>query len=345
MIGRRRLAGSRDIAAEALSEIADIWNVDHARVIARDNGFDWWPEEFKVSVTAVRRTDGYVPETWQLCVKTDFLKDIPVDDARFVKFVGANSGVWGSTYAWAFPAKEVWEHYRTPGSTPRLWFANTAYLTAENASWLPAFLAHMSILQPINARLASQANELLFGGVPDSSTSRLLGRAKQSDVLTNTIASYAQAGNGVNRWLTTDEFETLANDWRRLPGSFCDANDHGFVLQMQMDAEYPAVIRLTTEAHPQLGEGLLGNVKLPIFDDTVKIAEQCATWNLTDTMWKDIPQFGCWHPFVVDDDLASPQFSSFIPNALFGKGIASLTVLWLYQKFRAAVYNECPTPS
>jgi len=338
-------ARGRDIASAALGEISDVWKVDHTRVVARDDGFDWWPEDFKVSVTAIRRTDGHVPETWMLSIRTDFLKDIPIDDARFLKFAGLNSGVFGSTYAWVFVPEVAWDHYRTRGATPRLWFANTAYLTADNASWLPGFLAHMSVLQPINARLASQAQGLLFGGTPDTSTSRLLGRSNQSDVLSQSLAAIADSGSSVNRWIGTNEFEVLASNWRRLPGSVCHGNDYSFDLQVPLDGDLPGAIRLSTdEVHVQMGNGLLGNLRLPIFDDLKSTAERCAAWNLTDTMWNDIPQFGCWYPLVLEHDEACPQFSTFIPNALYGNGIASLTVDWLYQKLRAVMYKEFPTP-
>jgi hypothetical protein len=76
---------TRDIVSEALIEIADIWKVDPARSIPTDDGFDWWPGDFKVSVSTTRRTDGYVPETWMLSVKTDFLKEIPIDSDRFLR--------------------------------------------------------------------------------------------------------------------------------------------------------------------------------------------------------------------------------------------------------------------
>jgi hypothetical protein len=107
----------------------------------------------------------------------------------------------------------------------------------------------------------------------------------------------------------------------------------------------PAVIRLSTrKMHPQLGNGLHGDLKLPIYDEQKSITERCAALNLRETMWTDIPQFGCWWPFALGtDDHACLNFSSFIPNALYGKGIASLMVLWLYQRIRLVVHGEYPT--
>src|SRR5207248_11727344 len=95
--------------------------------------------------------------------KIDFLKDVPLNSDRFVKFASLTSGIYGATHAWVFPPGEVWDHYRTPGAMPQLWFANTAYLTAENASWLLRFLADMSINQPINAPLAAKMQDILGG--------------------------------------------------------------------------------------------------------------------------------------------------------------------------------------
>jgi hypothetical protein len=334
---------TRDIVSEALIEIADIWKVDPARSIPTDDGFDWWPGDFKVSVSATRRTDGYVPETWMLSVKTDFLKEIPIDSDRFVRFAGLTSGAFGSTYAWVFPPREVWNHYGAAGTKPQLWFANTAYLTSENAWWLPRFLASMSIVQPINARMAAGMPQTLGGGVPNVSSSVLLGRSQQKDVLDETMAAYSLRGSSPNRWVATGEFETIADNWNGLEQCVCSGNATQFTLEMDLGGR-PAFLRLSThEKHPHLGNGLHGNLKLPIFGDTKSIAERCAALNLSETMWTDIPQFGCWYPFCLPDDGACLSFSSFIPNALYGEGIASLILLWLFQRIRLVVHGEHPT--
>jgi hypothetical protein len=333
-----------DIASEALAEIADIWKVDHARLIPTENGFDWWPGEYKVSVTATRRTDGHVPETWMLSVKTDFVKEFPIHNNRLVlTFATVASESLGSTYAWVFPPAEVWNHHGIRGSKPQLWFANTAYLTSENAWWLPQFLARMSIMQPINARSAAWLTEALGGGVPNVSTSALLGRAAQKDVLDEGYAEYSSRGKLPNRWIGSGEFEKIAAEWSQAERCLCSADGEGFTLRMDL-GDQPASITLSTnEKHPQLGNCLRGNLMLPIVDDLKTISERSAALNLGETMWTDIPQFGSWLPFRLADDLACLAFSSFIPNALYGEGIASLMVLWLYQRIRLVVYGEHPT--
>jgi hypothetical protein len=338
----RPLMKERNIASEALIEIADIWQVDHARSVDTEDGFDWWPGDFRVSVSAIRRTDGHEPETWMLSVKTDFLKDVPLNSDRFVRFASSSSGVYGATHAWVFPPAEVWDHYRTPGATPQLWFANTAYLTAENASWLPRFLADMSINQPINAPLAAKMQNVL-GGTLNVSRPRLLGRSAQQDILGDALAVNSPWKTQPSRWIASGEFEIIAENWKARDQCVCRGDTRGFTLEIPLGESRTAIKLSTNQTHPQLGNGLLGELELPLFDFTKNVAERCASLNLGETMWTDIPQFGSWHHFALPDDHAAPKFSSFIPNALYGNGIASLMVLWLYQRYRFVVHGEYPT--
>jgi hypothetical protein len=342
--GRTRpLMTTRNLASEALTEIADLWKVDHARVIETEHGFDWWPEDFRVSVSAIPRTDGHVPETWMLSVRTDFLRDIPVGSDQFVRRMSLLSATSGAMHAWVFPPAEVWDHYCTNSDTPQLWFANTAYLTAESAWWLPRFLSDMSIMQPISAQLESDMPELV-GGVLNVSSPRLLGASAQQDVLGERLAAYVSRGRAPSRWIGSGEFETIAAKWSAPDQHVCSGDGKGFRLEIPLGGSHALIALSTTERHPKLGNGLLGKLRLPLFDLKDNVAERCAALNLGDTMWTDIPQFGCWHPFYLPDDHAAPQFSSFIPNALYGNGIASLMVYWLCQRYRLIVHGEYPTP-
>jgi hypothetical protein len=332
-----------NIASEALTEISDIWKVDPARSVETEDGFDWWPGDFRVSVSAIRRTDGHGPETWMLSVKTDFLKDVPLNSDQFVEFASMFCGVLGATHAWVFLPAEAWEHYRTPGATPRLWLANTAYLTAENAWWLPRLLADMSINQPINATIAATARETL-GGAPDVSRPRLLGRSAHQDIVSDALAINSPWKTSPSRWIGSGEFEKIAEKWQVLDHCVCRVTPEGFTLDIPHGRAQATIMLSTSQTHPQLGNGLLGNLKLPLFDRMRNVAERCAVHNLRESMWAGIPQFGSWHPFRLPDDHAAPQFSSFIPNALYGNGIASLMVLWLYQRYRLVVHGEYPAP-
>jgi hypothetical protein len=199
-------------------------------------------------------------------------------------------------------------------------------------------------MQPITARTAAVTSKALGGGVPNVSSSALLGRSLQKDVLDETFAAYSLRGSSSNRWAGTGEFGTIAGNWNGLEQCVCRGDREGLTLEVHL-GDPPARIRLSTnKKHLQLGNGLLGDLTLPIYGEKKSIAERCAALNLRETMWTDIPQFGCWWPFdLKTDDHACLKFSSFIPNALYGEGIASLMVLWLYQRIRLVVHGEYPT--
>jgi hypothetical protein len=329
------MANIQDELAEiALQEIAAIWKVDQAKSIRRDDGFDWWPGDYRVSVSAWPRKDGQQPATTLVSIRTDFLKDVPINDSKFVRLAAMSSRFFTSTYAWVYPPAEVWAEHAEPGATPRLWSANTAYVTPHNKDWLPAFIARTSIMQPINAQIqAAQAPEFLGGGAPD--LSRPAGLAPGLDGMLELVAqAYVSLGNEANRWVGTGEFQKIAENWGQSDYSFGFGDDGGLTLETPFGDD-SALIRLKTdERHPQLGNGLLCTLQLPFSDEPTRTAEECAFLNLLETFWTEteIPLLGCWHPHISRGGLEGPAFTSFVPNALYQPGIASHMTLWLLER-------------
>jgi hypothetical protein len=320
---------------QALKAIAEIWKVDDARSRWRDDGFDWWPGDFRVSVNAFRRVDGLGPETWLLSVRTDFLKDVPVDDPKFVRLAAVTSRFLASTYSWVYPTAEVWEQHGQPETLPKLWFSNTAYVTSDNVDWLPGFLAWMSIMQPVNAQIqAKEAPEFLAGGVPDVSRPEAPGVSGLHDTLEIAAQVYVPIGRKVNRWIGTSEFSAIAEKWGTLDHCYGNGDPQGLTLETSFGDD-TALIRLRTdEKHPQLGNGLLATLQVPFFGEPKLIADECAGLNLLETLWTDIPQFGCWHPHASRGEREGLAFSTFVPNALHQAGLATQTTLWMLQRAR-----------
>jgi len=151
------------MGARAVKAVAELWRSDGPRSRWRDDGFDWWPGDFKVSVSALQRLDEFGPETWQISVRTEFLKDVPIKHPDFAERIGILSK-FSSTYALVCPPPPLWERHGAPGTLPHLSFSNTAYVTSESVEWLPVFLGQMAIMQPINAQLQSEATAPLFPG-------------------------------------------------------------------------------------------------------------------------------------------------------------------------------------
>lgn len=72
------------LGAQAVEQMADLWKVDASRSIRTQDGFDWWPGNFRVSVTAHPRMDGQGPATCALWIRTELLRDVPIESDKFV---------------------------------------------------------------------------------------------------------------------------------------------------------------------------------------------------------------------------------------------------------------------
>ncbi len=327
------MPNEHDLGSRTLKDIAEFWMVSDANSVWSDGGFDWWPGDFRVSVRAHRRQDNEVPETWWIRISTDFLKDVPVDDARFVSLAATTSRFFTSTYAWVYPPAEIWAKHGEKGVRPGLWFSNSGYVTSANIDWLPFFLARMSIMQPINAQIQAKGMpKMLMKGLPDVSRPERLRRARFDEILEIAAQVYVPMGREESRWIGTGEFSKIAENWGRSNLCFGNGDAHGLTLEASI-GEDTALIRLRTdEKHPQLGHGLLATLQLPHFAQDKEICEQCASLNYMESLWTDIPQLGCWHPHRSRGDVDGLAFSSFVPNALHESGIATHAALWMLQR-------------
>jgi hypothetical protein len=313
----------RGLGPRALSTIAELWQAKGARSHWRDDGFDWWPGDFKVSVSALRRLDEFGPEMWQISVRTDFLKDVSINEPDFATRVGLLSKL-SSTYALIYPPPDVWKQYGVSGVTPGLSFSNT-------------------IMQPIHAQLQSATTAPLFpGSSPAVSRPEALAKSGLDAMLEVAAQAYVPDGREPSWWLGKDEFWTIATHWNQFEYCHGEANKRGLFLETSFGDTTARIALWTDQASIQLGNGLLATLQIPFFADAKTIADECAHLNFAETLWIDIPQFGRWHPHTLGEGRECPAFAMFIPNALYGPGIASHAVHWMLQRARGLRQQRWP---
>jgi hypothetical protein len=218
------MAQGKGLASQSLEGIAKVWQLDEVRSNWSEEGFEWWPGDFRVSVMAQPNARQRESERWRVIIRTDFLKDVPVHDEQFTQCASVFSRFMTSTYAWAYPISEVWKELvelGSPNTMPTMWFANCAYVDAENVGWIPEFLARMAIMQPINAQIqAHNAPEWLKGGIPDTSHPEHLADAGLDEVLEVAARIYVPIGREDCRWAGTKEFSDFAEQYAKNDNCF-----------------------------------------------------------------------------------------------------------------------------
>src|SRR5262245_25865099 len=145
------MTSDQGLAAQVIQRIAKVWQIDKARSAwpfhskTDPEGFDWWPGDFRVRVRAESSKLQEHIDTIRLIIRTDVLKKVPIADERFIVRTALLSRST-STYGWVYPSAPFWEQYSKRGFDhsgvgPTLRFSGSAYISPDNVSWLPDFLA------------------------------------------------------------------------------------------------------------------------------------------------------------------------------------------------------------
>ena len=330
------MSDTEELAISIIRRVASLWQIDQDRSTLFDDGFDWWPGHFCVQFRVVEEEGR---NDVRVSVRTDFLKDVPIAEDKFIELSAAFSLKATPTYAWIYPPDDFWNHlHPTPTKeTPRLQFSSTAYVTEEMSGWLTDFVAGMAIIQPINADIHAKSMQEAIGGTWDVS-----GPMVSSDVgydqMTETLELvYGPVGQEPNRWIGSLEFEEFAEQWGRSDLCFGMGDPSGLTLETPLGSGSIMIRLRTNQKHPQLGQGLLGTIQFPFFGGANEIARLSAELNFLESwQWTQFPQNGCWHVVEGEGDQYGLAFSTFVPNALHRPGIATNLAIWLFSRARWA---------
>jgi hypothetical protein len=152
---------SDPVLAAMLEEITQIWSVEDSERRELENGFEWLPGSHSVQVRISRHVER--PDAIRIWITTDYLRSVPVENVDFVRWVGLTSKFLCSGYSLVHPPPDIWREF-FDNHPADLTLFSSAYIDEHTAGWLPAFLARMAIMQPINAEIRSTEAPKLFGG-------------------------------------------------------------------------------------------------------------------------------------------------------------------------------------
>jgi hypothetical protein len=216
---------------------------------------------------------------------------------------------------------------------------SSAYISSDVMGWLPAYLARVAILQPIDAEIRARVHAELFGGRPAYAPEAKIKR-EYDEMLDVVKDAYAPAGEEPNWWNRAgalEEFverETFKENGITLLATgeepvIVSLNERGLLLVAVFNDQPARIALRCTERHPQLGNGLRVTIQLPAVPDQDQAVEHAASLNLLEAeTWTDFPQLGCWATREAEEGGHEIAHASFIPNALSGPGIAENYIYW-----------------
>jgi hypothetical protein len=311
-----------------LEEIRAIWEVKPGDFQPIDGGFHWWPGHHKVTVRCLPKSTPGDDPAWRLSVVTEYLQGLDLEATESLTHI-VGMGAYAPTYGWAFMPPQVSNEHKIPvdGSVN---LHSVTYVRPDTTQWLPRVFAQLAIMQAIDAQRTADSFGGMLKGAANKSGPRFERRSDEfAGILNVAKLVLAPAGQGPSRWTDSAEFGDVLQRLRNADSCAGGLRPGGLVLEVPFGTD-SALLGLRHDiAHPALGSGLLGTIRLPLLQTQSECALASMWLNyLATSSWTDAPVHGTWHPQEVNQQSFCPAYALFIPNALHAAGLALNVALW-----------------
>jgi hypothetical protein len=325
-----------------LEKIADVWAIGPGEANWDNDGrtdyakFSWWPGDFCVKARADLDAGDADPAV-RLRIDTDFIRGIDLSSDAITSLVASIAHLHTSGFAWVYAPPELETMFKRASKgafDQSIWLSTTAYIREETAGWLPQFAARMAILQPISAQIQAGSLAELLRAEPNASSDPLNPHGPLDQILNVLGEVIAPIGREPSRWDGCDEFATFAEAYGRSDNCFGMGDPTGLTLETPFGEDSALIRLITNQAHPQLGNGLLATLQLPMVLDESEITKLANELNWMEaTSWTGFPLLGCWHS-KKQGEVYMVAFSTFIPNVLYMPLIATNIAFWMLHRAR-----------
>jgi hypothetical protein len=328
---------------EILERIANNWAIEPSRVHWDNDGpsdysaFSWWPGDFCVTARANLHASSSDPAV-RVRIDTEFIRGIEFSDEAVALQTAFTAHLYASGSALVYRPPEIQKIFSESTSHEvdprRLWLSTTAYIREETVGWLPQFLGRMAILQPITSQFQADGLASVLHAEPDKSSDISEPNAPPDDILNVLSEVFVPIGREPSRWYGSEEFAAFAEQWGRNDNCFGMGDPAGLTLEAPFGADSSLIRFFTDQPRPQLGNGLLATLQLPVIADALTMAKLANELNYMEAnFWTGFPLIGCWHSRMAGDNVGI-AFTTFIPNVLYQPGIATNVAFWMLHRAR-----------
>ena len=320
------------IGMRALKHIYDRWQIDDDRARWSESGFEWWPGHFKQTLLATDEIELNGMRGCRIVATTEVLRAHQPLVADKLMTLNAFAQL-APSYAIQVVPDELVE--KEDGWPRAIKFTSMAFVEEDNEGWLPDFFGRMAILQPAYAQMQAEQMASVFGGQANTSSPRQDETLLEFDeMLTVMGALYIPMGEEPSRWSACDEFEQVAEKYGRSDVCFGNGDPDGLTLETPFGDDSALIQLYTDQPHPDLGNGLLATLKVPVWRDQQAEAIREAIWyNFFESFeGSPAPLLGSWCATEARPGQFGPAFSLFLPNALHCPGQVAAVVIWMLER-------------
>lgn len=309
------------LGQDILEHLFKVLMIDEEWALREPRGFTWWAHRLAQRVWVEPLPEYREPPVVRVQAETALLRDVPDTMANRARLDVMNKVASLNTY-------------RLDPQTSRLTLRCCAYVTTETVAWLKWFLSAAMAIQAADAHIKGQAEfAKLFDADLDISAHPSRGRRHAMDDMLNVIdAMFAPIGRRRSPFTEAD-FERLKHITPD-PSVLTITAPDGATAEFPFSDEMPAVLsclkrkrpgtalcQISAMRHPQLGNGALWKLTLPLDFAEREAIDKAIDLNLAEydePIWPYFYGFGAW---CSDPKLRAVAYVMFMPAAVHTPGI------------------------
>lgn len=303
-----------DIGLRLLDSLYEQLMVDEEWAVRRERGFTWWSYRLAQHIEVGPPEWSIDRDVCSVRIWTEVVRDVNASPGPAILLGAINAYATLNALVWDSEEATINEYC-------------TAKVHEEIFPWLSKVLATAAVLQ--NTAAHTRAHDLaeMLGGQPAATNHPLSGERPEMDDLLNLPeqvivregAAPSQFGGkswaGVDKYLKEMRYTGLVDETELTCEVPFTGTTPSIAISEARDLQTSLVQLFTEVPHPEMGNGLLGFMQLPVTSDADSVAEQANQLNLLEATGVPLTNLlGAWCP--KPNAPTTIAFCQFVPNLL-----------------------------
>ena len=304
-VPERQSVTSDDIGVSVVNAIAEMMGIDEAWSTRDERGFTWWGKDYAQRVWSEPGFDDDGFEIFRIHARTQVVRGFEPTEENLAR-LNALSMV-ASTSGFLVDADE--------GTVD---LAASMYLHEETADWVRRCFGTVVAIQAADAQLKAELLAKITGAEPAPSAHPTSGLRPELDGMLHLLEHVVvPAGQEPSAWEGDQMLAVLEVVQSSGNTVLATGDAAGLTAELPFQSETSLLTVATRESHPQLGNGVLIKLTLPVLfseEDGPRFASELNRRELDSLTRSDFLGSWCWH----DEFL---HYVTFLPNVLnLGEG-------------------------
>jgi hypothetical protein len=286
-----------DLGLRIVRQVFEALQVDREWSSDSRRGFTWWGKDLAQAVWADETYDDEGISIWRLYARTNVLRYLDASDS--------NLAILDALSRFATLSGLLIDE-----NAGTVELAASMYAHEGTADWVARLFGLVVAMQAADAQLKAETLAEATGSRPWATQHPTSGRRPEPDDMLNALGEVVRNGEFESRWSGEDMLAALEVFQGAPNVVLATGDDDGMSVEFPFQAETSLLQALTDAPHPQLGNGVLTLLRLPVHGNDHEASRHALRLNQRELSTATRSHFlGSWCT-----DEGAPVFTAFYPN-------------------------------